>query len=192
MNWSKVRNGDMFGTFGPGKLSVGIKIFQKIVCRRQGIKVPKGKYPSHVGVIQRTRRDIRFIEALMGSGITVSPFSKYADKDIEIYRFTDLAYTMPEAKQRKLFVEKMLGFEGAEYDFLGLLGIFLYALGLPFGVSFNDNKRLYCSESLGQAALAAAYLPFFPLAKMRGDEKVPIGLFCPIHIPLSSLTFTLK
>ena len=186
MNWSKVKNGDMFGTFGPGKLSTVIKIFQKIVCRRQGIKVPKGRYPSHVGVIQRTRRDIRFIEALMGSGITVSPFTKYADKDIEIYRFTDLAYTMPEAKQRKLFVEKMLGFEGAQYDFLGLFGIFFYALGCSFGFSLNDKKRLFCSESMGQAGLSAKFLPFFPRVKIK------TAMLCPIHIALSSLTFTLK
>ena len=187
INTSRLRTGDILGSLSGGIVPFLIDIFQRKVCRIQGINVPRGTFPTHIGIIRKTSNGVFVIEALMNRGVSVSPYEKYKNIPHNIYRFTKNAFLvtgLPEKKARQKFASEALKFNGAPYDFLGLLEIVLFAFGIK--QKLNEESRLFCSELVGCASLKAGLPPFFP------KEIVKKALLAPIHIALSELTYSLK
>lgn len=182
-----VKTGDILGSLSGGIIPFLIDIFQRKVCKVQGVDVPQGTYPTHIGIIRKTSNGVFVIEALMGKGVVVSPYNRYNNIPHNIYRFTDEAFSatgLPEKKARQKFTSEALKFNGAEYDFVGLLQIVLFVFGIKRNI--NAPERLFCSELCGQAALSAGFPPFFVKA------RIATAFLCPIHIALSGETFLVK
>ena len=175
INHGKLRNGDVFGVYSKDLFSWAVNRYQRKACKQQSIKVPDGKYPTHVGVIRKTLSGVFAIESLPKSGVVISDISKYNNREIEFYRFNDIT-----RKQAARFVDKATTFNGSEYDYVQLIDIFLYAI---FGIrsEFETEKRLICSELVGQSA-RHIYKLFYP------REQVKLAMLCPIHIKLSNIT----